>query len=103
MKKKLYLCGPITGILNNNKTAFDDAATALRGAGYDVFNPLENGLDRDAPWEDHMKVDIAQMMTCDALAVLPGSHNSRGAKLEMHLAMRLKITPVRAFEYWLGD
>lgn len=103
MKKKLYLCGPITGIPSYNKTAFDDAAAALRGAGFQVFNPLENGLDRDAPWEQHMRVDIIQMMQCDALAVLPGAHFSRGAKLEMDLAMQLQITPVRAFEYWLGD
>jgi hypothetical protein len=43
------------------------------------------------------------MMRCDALAVLPGAHFSRGSKLEMDLAMQLKIQPVRAIEYWLGD
>lgn len=48
MKTKLYLCGPITGIPNHNRDAFDGAAAALRGAGFEVFNPLENGLDRDA-------------------------------------------------------
>lgn len=103
MKKRLYLCGPITGIPGHNKTAFDDAAAALRGAGFDVFNPLENGLNRDAPWEQHMRADLAQMMTCDALAVLPGAHFSKGATLEMNLAMQLNISPVRAFDYWLGD
>lgn len=103
MKTKLYLCGPITGIPNHNKEAFNDAAAALRGAGFDVFNPVENGVPIDAPWEQHMRTDLAQMMTCDALAVLPGAHYSRGARLEMDLAIQLKIQPVRAFEYWLGD
>jgi hypothetical protein len=46
---------------------------------------------------------LLNMMRCDALAVLPGAHFSRGSKLEMDLAMQLKIQPVRAIEYWLGD
>jgi nucleoside 2-deoxyribosyltransferase len=60
MKKRLYLCGPITGVPGHNKTAFDNAASALRSAGFDVFNPLENGLPRDAEWEMHMRADIAE-------------------------------------------
>lgn len=36
-------------------------------------------------------------------AVLPGAHYSRGAKIEIELAMQLKIQPVRALHYWLGD
>jgi len=103
MKKRLYLCGPITGINGWNKDAFDDAESALRSAGFNVFNPLKNGIPRDAPWEQHMRTDIAAMMTCDALAVLPGANYSRGAKIEIDLAIQLKIQPVRALEYWLGD
>lgn len=99
--RKLYLCGPITGVPEYNKPAFDAAAAALRAAGYTVFNPLENGLARTAPWEDHMRADLAQMMGCDALAVLPGAHFSRGAKLEMDLAMQSGIIPVRAVQHWL--
>ena len=101
--RKLYLSGPITGIRDDNKPAFDAAAAALRAAGYKVFNPLENGLPRNAPWEQHMRADLAQMMVCDALAVLPGAHFSRGSKMEMDLAMQLGIMPVRAVEYWLED
>ena len=103
MKKRLYLCGPITGMPNRNRDAFNDAESALRSAGFDVFNPVCNGLPVDAPWEQHMRTDIIQMMQCDALAVLPGAHYSRGAKIEIELAMQLKIQPVRALHYWLGD
>lgn len=103
MKKRLYLCGPITGIRDYNKTAFNDAASALRSAGFDVFNPLENGLPHDAPWEQHMRADIAQLMTCDGVAVLHGAHYSKGARIEMDLAAQLNIQPMRALEYWMGD
>lgn len=47
--------------------------------------------------------EACQKMRCDALAVLPGAHYSRGARLEMDLAMQLKIQPVWALDYWMGD
>jgi nucleoside 2-deoxyribosyltransferase len=103
MKKRLYLCGPITGLPNHNRDAFNEAESALRSAGFDVFNPLENGLPVDAPWEHHMRTDIAQMMVCDGLAVLPCAHYSHGASIEIALARKLKIQPIRALEFWLGD
>lgn len=103
MKKRLYLCGPITGLPNHNREAFNDAESALLSAGFDVFNPTKNGVPVDAPWEQHMRADIAQMMACDGLAVLPGAHYSRGARIEMDLAAQLGIQPMRALHYWLGD
>lgn len=103
MKKRLYLCGPITGLPNWNRDAFNDAESALRSAGFDVFNPTKNGLPSDAPWEQHMRADIIQMMQCDALAVLHGAHYSHGASIEIALARKLKIQPIRALEFWLGD
>lgn len=103
MKKKLYLCGPMTGIHDYNRTAFNDAESALRSAGFDVFNPTKNGMPADSPWEMHMRADISQMMACDGLAVLKGANFSKGAQIEIKLAMELKIQPIRALEYWLGD
>lgn len=47
MKKRLYLCGPITGMPNYNRDAFNDAESALRSAGFDVFNPVH--LERAGP------------------------------------------------------
>lgn len=93
----------MTGIRDFNRDAFNDAESALRSAGFEVFNPTKNGMPVDSPWEMHMRTDIIQMMQCDALAVLPGAHYSRGAKIEIELAMQLKIQPVRALHYWLGD
>lgn len=93
----------MTGIRDFNRDAFNDAESALRSAGFEVFNPTKNGMPVDSPWEMHMRTDIIQMMQCDALAVLPGAHYSRRAKIEIELAMQLKIQPVRALHYWLGD
>uniref|UniRef100_A0AAU6W301 MazG-like protein n=3 Tax=unclassified bacterial viruses TaxID=12333 RepID=A0AAU6W301_9VIRU len=35
---------------------------------------------------------IAQLITCDTIRMLPGSENSKGAILELHIAMSLGMT-----------
>lgn len=89
MNQRLYLCGPMSGLPDHNRPAFDAMAAQLRGMGYDVFNPAENGLPADAPWADHMRADITALMQCTALACLPGHLESRGATLERYLAREL--------------
>ncbi len=86
----LYLCGPMTGLPDCNYPAFMAAATTLRAAGYTVVNPAENGLHRDAPWENHMRHDIVRMMReAHAVATMPGCESSRGAIAEIGLATHL--------------
>lgn len=99
---KLYLCGPMTGIEHLNYPAFSEAALALRCWGYQVFNPAENGLPSDAPWATHMRVDIVQLMQCEAVALLPGWGCSKGATLEMHIATALGM-PAQSYEDWIQE
>lgn len=91
MKKDIYLCGPMTGLPDHNRAAFAHAALALRGAGYTVATPAENGLPADAPWAEHMRADIKLLMDCHAIALLPGAEASRGARLELHIAKHLQM------------
>lgn len=99
---KLYLCGPMTGIEHLNHPAFNQAALALRCWGYQVFNPAENGLPSDAPWATHMRVDIVQLMQCEAVALLPGWENSKGAALETHIANQLGMI-IKNHENWISE
>lgn len=91
--KRVYLAGPMSGIPEFNFPAFHAMASALRGAGFDVVNPAEiNGpaaVDAGMTWADCMRADIAQLVTCDGIALLPGWENSRGATLEHHIAKAL--------------
>ena len=48
--RKVYLAGPITGVVDNNFPAFNAAADTLRSAGLDVFNPADHGAGGD--WAD---------------------------------------------------
>lgn len=87
----LYISGPMTGLPDFNRPAFDEAARQLRAAGYRVLNPAETRLPWGAQWEDYMRVAIAQIAACDGIAILPGWDESRGAQVEVETGAALAI------------
>jgi hypothetical protein len=91
MKKRLYVAGPMSGLPHLNFPAFHAAAAHLRTYGYTVVNPAEINPDHSMSWEDCMRKDIAELVTCSAIYLLPGWHNSKGATLEHHIAERLGL------------
>ncbi|HEX6940219.1 MAG TPA: DUF4406 domain-containing protein [Longimicrobiales bacterium] len=87
---RIYLAGPMSGIKAHNFPAFHARAAELRVQGYDVVNPAElDDGDASKPWEHYMRRDLALLVTCDAVALLPGWQASRGATLEVHVANAL--------------
>lgn len=88
----IYISGPMTGIPDENRPAFNEVAQALRTAGHDVFNPAENGLPATATWAQHMRADITALMDCDSILLLPGWQYSKGATLELVIALDLGMT-----------
>lgn len=79
----------MTGIEGLNFPAFHAEAARLREQGHEAINPAEINPDPTAVWAECMRADIAQLVTCDGIAMLPGWENSRGAKLEHHIANAL--------------
>jgi hypothetical protein len=96
---RIYISGKMSGLPELNFPAFHAAAADLRAKGYDVVNPAELNPDPGATWEQCMRVDIAALMTCDAIALLPSWSDSRGAKLEKHVADALGMRAI----YLTGD
>lgn len=92
LKGRIYLAGPMTGLPDWNFPAFHAAAARLRSEGYHVENPAENSAPPCNSWEGYMRTAIAQLVTCDMIALLPGSENSRGATIEKQLAYDLGMT-----------
>jgi hypothetical protein len=86
---KVYVCGPMSGIPDFNRPAFNEAARLLRNQGYEVVNPAE--FQQNGSWEAMMKHAIAQLLTCDRISLLDGWNKSRGAKLEVHIAREVGI------------
>lgn len=94
---RIYLSGPMTGIENMNFPEFNAEADRLRKLGYDVVNPAE--IDQDSTdWCECMRKDLAELLTCDTLALLQGWHRSAGAHLEMHVASIIGMEIVMAQE-----
>jgi len=79
----------MSGLPEHNFPAFNQVTAFLRQAGFSVFNPAETGVIDGWEWEDYMKIDIPEVCKAKALFILPGWQNSRGAKLEVHVAKTL--------------
>ena len=76
---RVYISGKISGLpIEVAKAKFEAAADMLREAGHRPVSPFDNGLPDDATWEQHMKADIAMMMECDAIFLLPCWQDSKG-------------------------
>lgn len=89
---RIYIAGPMTGLPELNYPAFTAAAKAWREAGWTVLNPAENfAVDDKHPYADFIRRDLLDVLVCDALAVLPGWENSKGASLEHHVATVLGL------------
>lgn len=87
--KRVYISGPMTGLPNFNRDAFNHAEDQLRARGFDPLNPSSNGLADDAPYDEHMRADLRMLLTADMVATLPGWERSRGANIETRLASDL--------------
>lgn len=104
---KVYLAGPMSGIVQFNFPAFLVAAQSLRDQGIEVVSPaeLDDPETRDAAmasedgsfgsgtvngetWGDFLARDVKLIADdgIEAIVVLPGWERSRGARLETFVA-----------------
>jgi len=95
---RVYLAGPMSGIAAYNFPLFFEITKLLRDQGYDVFNPAENDDGGEIQSRAYyMRIDIPALMATEAVVVLPGWQESRGASLEVWLALDLDM-PVYRYE-----
>ncbi|MEY4952373.1 MAG: hypothetical protein RL299_797 [Pseudomonadota bacterium] len=94
----IYIAGPMSGIEDFNRPAFNAYAKKLKDRGIACFNPAQNGLPPEASWASHMRVDIQWLMSCDEIHLLPGWQESRGARLEHGLAVALGMRVLEVVE-----
>ena len=101
---RVYLAGPMRGIPEFNFPAFREAASVLRGCGFDVWSPAERDeaegfnpkADEAKPLAYYMRFDLPAVCEADQVVVLPGWEQSQGARLEVHVARECGI-PVLSY------
>ena len=114
---RVYLAGPMRGLPNFGFEAFAAGAALLRAHGYEVFSPAERDENRHNPrmfkgtgditkiegkkgfsLREVLKADMDWITDkADAVVLLPGGENSKGATAERALALALEaaIPPCR--------
>jgi hypothetical protein len=95
MTRIIYISGPISGLPHGNRPAFAAVAEAFRSKGWVVVNPHDLfAEDVEESWEGYMRKDLAALLTCTHIVLLPGWEQSRGARLEQLIADAVGIVLV---------
>lgn len=88
--KNVYISGPMTGIKNLNREAFEKAERLLRESGHSPINP--HRFPQLETYEECIQMDLEVIaMAADAIALLPGWENSPGSKRELAVAIQKGI------------
>lgn len=88
--KKIYLSLPISGYdYSERKQLSLQVQTELEKRGYEVFNPMFNGLPVDSVTHEHMRVDFQMLLQCDTILMLPKWNHSAGCVQEFNMAVSI--------------
>lgn len=102
---KVYIAGPMSGQEDWNFPAFFEAEKQLTELGHEAINPAHNDGETveealtsagsperpNHSWAYYMRRDLPNVLTADAVCVLPGWQSSKGASLEVEVAQALGI------------
>lgn len=92
---RIYLSGPMRGIPEFNYPAFHEAAAQLRGAGHTVWSPAENDTwdGTESGMFRTINMDLSVVINwAEAVVVLPGWEESKGARAEVFTALWAETT-----------
>lgn len=93
MKKVIYISGKVTGT-DDYKERFAAAESRLKLQGWRVINPVRKTAHMNPKttlWSEYMRVCIRLLTRCDAIYLLRGWRQSKGAVIEQRLAVDLDL------------
>lgn len=82
----------MTGIADSNYPAFEKAAFELRALGLNLISPHEvfaGETPDDSRWNEYLRHDLRSVTQCQGIILLPGWHKSKGAVIELSMALAL--------------
>ena len=83
---KIYLSGPITGT-DNYRENFQEAVRRLNEDGQYPAELCQVMPAATTSWEEYLKICIELLQMADAIVMLPGWRESRGAQREYGFAL----------------
>jgi len=95
-KPKIYISGAISyHDTEERKAAFQNAKKRLEAMGFEVFNPMENGLPQESPTSRHMRRDLNELSRedepYDAIYMMKKWNHSAGCWTEFHAALAMGL------------
>ena len=89
----IYISGPMRGMPDYNRPAFDKRAALMREAGYTVYNPADisrlYGLDK--PYAFYFRKALDLLLKSDCVYVFGDVTESKGAQMEIEVAKMAEI------------
>lgn len=109
MNRRIYIAGKVTGLpWEEVVRKFADFERYLAGPCVEVVNPITHVMTMSRvkvidSWAAELKECIPAMLHCDELHLMPCWKQSRGARLERYIAIRLGMKIVYYKEPTLSD
>lgn len=92
---RIYIAGKITGCKEARKI-FKEAEVIILNQGNTPLNPMKNiGFN----YKDYITMGIVELSMCDAIYMLKGWEESKGAVLEHHYANVVGLDVIYQDEY----
>ena len=88
----VYISGPMTGIKDFNAPAFEKAYFDLQKA--DHFPVMPSPYVDGKTYQEYLRDDLKLLLDCDAIYMLEGWQESKGAKIEHMVALACGIDEV---------
>ncbi len=110
----IQICGPMSGLPDDNRPAFAQAEARLRSAGHEPINPTYFASESDIELSGRLGAAFRETdeysalvqrclfemsMRAEGVCILDGWSKSRGAQMEIHHAKQLELL-IRDLDYW---
>jgi len=97
---KIYISGSISDNPNYKKQ-FSDAEAKLIFLGHAVVNPADKNMGFS--YKEYIDMDLVQLMHCDAIYMLDGWGNSKGALLEHAYALTVGMKIYKESDFFENE
>ena len=90
--KKCYIAGKIGGLPEEvYKANFERAKAEVCALFFEPVNPVELPHNHGKTWREYMNEDLTELLKCDYVYAQKNWTDSRGARIEVMLAIDLGI------------